>query len=147
MDEHRALTAALVAFAGTGGWLVYSRRKAYARKRRAKRGPGGAKKEVVGALFLEDGVFISRIPKWLIYCTVVAGTPSSPLPWSIVLDLERRGFLVYVVVGSSREEDMVKSERKPDIMPLYLNVTDVRSPPHPPQSSLKRISQSLTSHP
>jgi len=73
------------------------------RKRRAGRGPGGSRKEVV----------------------IVAGAMHSPVTRSIVLDLERRGFIVYVIVDNVEEADMVKSEGKADILPLKMNVTDV----------------------
>jgi len=73
------------------------------RKRRAGRGPGGSRKEVV----------------------IVAGAMHSPVTRSVVLDLERRGFIVYVIVDSVEEADMVKSEAKADILPLKMNVTDV----------------------
>jgi len=73
------------------------------RKRRAGRGAGGSRKEVV----------------------IVAGTMHSPVTRSVVLDLERRAFIVYVVVDSVEEANMVKSEGKADILPLKMNVTDV----------------------
>lgn len=56
---------------------------------------------------------------------MVAGTLNSQIPRSIVLDLERRGFIVYVVVSSPGEDEMVRSEGKADIMPLHLDVTEV----------------------
>ncbi|KAB8611442.1 hypothetical protein FH972_025947 [Carpinus fangiana] len=84
--EHRTFAAACVAFFGTGGLLLYRQRRAYMRKRRAKRALNGARQEVV--------------------------------------DLERRGFIVYVVCGTPSEEQAVKGEGKTDIIPLYLNVAD-----------------------
>jgi len=100
--EHRAFTAALLAFMGTGGFLLFHRRS-YVRKRRARRTTNGEKKEVV----------------------VIAGTPNSPITRSIMLDLERRGFIVYVVVGSAAEEQKIQSESKRDILPLRIDITDV----------------------
>jgi predicted nucleotide-binding protein len=73
------------------------------RKRRAARGAGGSRKEVV----------------------VVAGSMQSPVARSVVLDLERRGFIVYVIVDGAEGANMVKSEGKADILPLKMNVTDV----------------------
>lgn len=45
---------------------------------------------------------------------------------AVILDLERRGFVVYVVASSQAEEHIIKSERKPDVLPLHLDVSDVR---------------------
>ena len=73
------------------------------RKRRAGRGAGGSRKEVV----------------------IVAGTMHEPVTRSVVLDLERRGFIVYVIVDGVEEANRVKSEGKADILPLKMNVTDV----------------------
>ncbi len=42
-----------------------------------------------------------------------------------MLDLERRGFIVYVVVGSAAEEQKIQSESKRDILPLRIDITDV----------------------
>jgi hypothetical protein len=47
VSSHRALTAAIVAFAGTGGFLLWRERRIYHRKRRARK-INGAKSEVVG---------------------------------------------------------------------------------------------------
>lgn len=67
------------------------------------RGRGGMRKEVV----------------------VVKGTVNSPITRSVVLDLERRGFVVYVVVGGSEEVEMVRKEGKADVLPLRVDVCDV----------------------
>lgn len=48
IDNHRALTVAFCTFFGTGGFLYLRQKRAYARKRRAKRSVNGARKEVVG---------------------------------------------------------------------------------------------------
>lgn len=56
---------------------------------------------------------------------VVAGNPHSPYARSIILDLERRGYVVYVTTNGVREEAVVKEEGKQDIMPLHINVNDV----------------------
>lgn len=56
---------------------------------------------------------------------VIAGPPSSPITKSISLDLERRGFIVYVVVNSVEEEQTVQSEARVDIRPLNLDIVDV----------------------
>ena len=74
ISEHRAVTAAVVAFIGTGVFIVWKHRKADRAKRRAKRSKNGSKTEVV----------------------ILAGSPHSPLTKSLSLDLERRGFIVYI---------------------------------------------------
>lgn len=58
--------------------------------------------------------------------TVVIGIPNAPLTRSVVLDLERRGFIVYVVASTSSEEQLIKDHGKSEILPLHLNVTSVR---------------------
>jgi len=99
------LTAAIVTFVGTGGALVYWQRLGYRnRKRRAKRAVNGARKEVV----------------------VLAGPPASPATRSLMLDLERRGFIVYVLVGSVEEEAVVIEEGKgrPDVRAFMMDLGD-----------------------
>jgi len=48
LSRHAALSAALVAFIGTGGLLLWREKKKASRKRRARRASNGARKEVVG---------------------------------------------------------------------------------------------------
>lgn len=74
-------------------------------KRRAKRGKNGARTEVI----------------------VLASSPLSPLTMSLSLDLERRGFIVYIPVTSLPEEHSVQSEGRSDIRPLHLDVSSVRA--------------------
>ena len=88
---------------------MYRQRKAYSRKRRARRAPNGARKEVV----------------------VLAGAPHEPISRSLSLDLERRGFIVYVIVNTPEEDHLVRSESRADIRPLHLNITDVNCPVPP----------------
>ena len=80
VSRHRALTAAAVAFLVTGsiGTFVYIRSKEHRRKRRAKKSSSGARTEVV----------------------VVVGAVANPLTSALYLDLERRGFVVYVATFS-----------------------------------------------
>lgn len=47
ISRNRAITAAIVAFASTGGFLLWREKRIYNRKRRARR-INGAKSEVVG---------------------------------------------------------------------------------------------------
>ncbi|KAF2831515.1 DUF1776-domain-containing protein [Ophiobolus disseminans] len=102
ISRNRALTVAIVAFAGTGGLLLWRERRKHNRKRRAKRAGNGAKTEVV----------------------VVAGPPNSPITRSLSLDLERRGFIVYIVCSNMDEEQQVISEARADVRPLHLDVVD-----------------------
>ncbi len=56
---------------------------------------------------------------------MIAGSPNEPITTSLSLDLERRGFVVYVVVRTVEEEQVVYSESRVDIRPLNLDVVDV----------------------
>jgi hypothetical protein len=79
------------------------RNKKSRKKRRAKKASNGARLEVV----------------------VVAGPPSEPITRSISLDLERRGFIVYVVCNTIEDEVLVQNESRPDIRPLMIDIVDV----------------------
>lgn len=56
---------------------------------------------------------------------VIAGSPDLPLTKSLALDMERKGFMVYVVCSSSEDEACVQSFSRPDVRPLTIDVTDV----------------------
>lgn len=102
VSRNRALTAALVAFFATGGYLLWKQRGVPHKKRRARRTSNGARREVV----------------------VIAGPPSSPITKSLSLDLERRGFIVYILCANMDEEQQVQGERRADVRPLHLDVVD-----------------------
>lgn len=84
---------------------------------------------------------------------VVAGSPHEPMTRAIAMDLERRGYIVYVTVSSAVEEHIVKSENRVDVKALWLDLTTVsavrvslvrtkltlctRHPPHRPKSILR----------
>lgn len=87
--------------------------KRHRKKRRAKKAGNGARLEVV----------------------VVAGSPSEPITRSVSLDLERRGFIVYIVCNTIEEEVLVQNESRPDVKPLMIDIIDVRSK-YPPLNSL-----------
>ncbi|KAF1835403.1 DUF1776-domain-containing protein [Decorospora gaudefroyi] len=116
--RNRAITAAIVAFVGTGGFLVWRERRKYNRKRRARRASNGARREVV----------------------VLAGPPNSPLVRSLSLDLERRGFIVYIVCSNMDEEQQVLSESRADVRPLHLDVVDTLGT----QEAVERFNELLT---
>lgn len=103
ISRNRAITAAVVCFLGTGAFLIWRQRRANRAKRRARRGKNGQRTEIV----------------------VLAGPPSSPLTRSLSLDLERRGFIVYIPVNTLWEERLIQAESKVDIHPLHLDVTSV----------------------
>lgn len=56
---------------------------------------------------------------------MVAGQVDEPLTRSVMLDLERRGFIVYVLVREQREVEVVKAEGRPDLLLLRVDVCDV----------------------
>ncbi|KAL9129445.1 MAG: hypothetical protein Q9175_007295 [Cornicularia normoerica] len=105
VSEHRAWTAAVVAFVGTSAFIVWRRRRNDRVKRRAGRAKNGSRTEVV----------------------VLAGSPHSPLTRSLSLDLERRGFIVYIPVSTLSEEQLVQSESRADIRPLTMDITSLSS--------------------
>jgi NAD(P)-dependent dehydrogenase (short-subunit alcohol dehydrogenase family) len=82
--------------------MVWRQRRTYNRKRRARRASNGARREVV----------------------VIAGPPNSPIIRSLASDLERRGFIVYIVCSSMDEEQQVLSESRADVRPLLLDIAD-----------------------
>ncbi|KAI9759635.1 MAG: RNA-binding component of cleavage and polyadenylation factor [Chaenotheca gracillima] len=102
MVRNKGLFIVLTATASATGFILFRRRRRYNRKRRARRAGNGARKEVV----------------------VVAGPPHEPILRSLYLDLERRGFIVYVVVNTPEGEHYVRGESRGDIRPLLVDVTD-----------------------
>ncbi|KAK7729517.1 hypothetical protein SLS57_002004 [Botryosphaeria dothidea] len=119
VSHNRAIAAAVIAFVGTGAVVMYQQKKSYTRKRRARRASNGARREVI----------------------VIAGPPSSPITKSLSLDLERRGFIVYVVVNSPEEEEIVQKESRVDIRPLLLDIVD----PLNAQYTIERFNNTLLS--
>ncbi|KAI4254663.1 MAG: hypothetical protein LQ352_002969 [Teloschistes flavicans] len=117
ISRHRAVTAAVVCFLGTGAYMIWRQRRANRMKRRAKRAKNGQRTEVV----------------------VLAGPPSAPLTRSLSLDLERRGFIVYITVNSLWEERLIQAESKDDIHPLHIDITsftDLLDPSYGPRYPL-----------
>jgi len=94
----------MVAFAVTGsvGALVYVQQNGRRRRRRAKKSASGARTDVV----------------------VVAGAVANPLTSALYLDLERRGFVVYVIANTMEEENYVRSQSRADLLPLHLDLLD-----------------------
>ncbi|KAK4550258.1 hypothetical protein LTR36_003225 [Oleoguttula mirabilis] len=104
MLRHRALTAAAVAFLLTGsvGAFVFVKSRDQKRKRRARRSTSGARTDVV----------------------VIVGAVANPLTSALYLDLERRGFVVYVVANTHEDEHYVRSQSRIDLLPLNLDLVD-----------------------
>ncbi|KAF2751041.1 DUF1776-domain-containing protein [Sporormia fimetaria CBS 119925] len=117
ISRNRALTAALVAFFGTGGFLLWREHSNHKQKRKARRANNGARKDVV----------------------VLAGSPSSPIVKSLSQDLERRGFIVYIVCTDMEEEQQVHGESRPDIRPLHIDIVD----PVGTRAAIERFTKSL----
>ena len=103
VSEHRAVTAGVIAFVGTGAFIIWRRRRSDGAKRRARRAKNGSRTEVV----------------------ILVGSPHSPLTRSLSSDLERRGFIVYIPVSGLSEEQLVQSESRSDIRPLNFDITSV----------------------
>jgi hypothetical protein len=98
----------VIVFAVSGATYHIVKRSMPRKKRRAKKASNGARLEVV----------------------VVAGSPSEPLVRSISLDLERRGFIVYIVCNTIEEEVLVQNESRQDVKPLMIDIVDVCPPFH-----------------
>ncbi|KAJ5683521.1 hypothetical protein N7462_006686 [Penicillium macrosclerotiorum] len=120
--RNRALTAAILAFVGTGCALLYGNKKLNSKRRKARKAGNGARKEIV----------------------VVAGSPHEPMTRAIATDLERRGYIVYVTVSSADEEHIIQSERRADIKALWLDLTTTSSNPSEIHPSLHEIRTLIT---
>lgn len=118
VSKNRALTAAVVAFLSTGSYMLWRQNRSHNRKRRARRASNGARREVI----------------------VIAGPPNSPITRSLSLDLERRGFIVYIVCSSMDEEQQVLSESRADVRALHLDVADTMGT----QEAMERFNALLT---
>ena len=101
--RNKILTGTFVVGIGASIWMVHSNRAHYARKRRARRAGNGGRVEAV----------------------VIAGSFNEPIVKSLARDLERRGFIVYVVCESVHDEMLVQNEGSSDIRPLLINVLEV----------------------
>lgn len=76
----------------------------------------------------------SSISGWIWYAdthVVVAGSPHEPMTRTIAADLERRGYIVYIMVSSADEEHLVQSEHRADIKALWLDLATVSIHDHP----------------
>lgn len=117
VSRHKILTGVIVI---TTGIIVYRgyRKSSYCRKtRRARRARNGARLEVV----------------------VIAGSPTLPVTRSLSLDLERRGFIVYIACNTVDDEVNVQNLSRPDIRALGIDITD----PPSAGASIERFAQYL----
>src|SRR5947209_20481972 len=53
------------------------------------------------------------------------GTPHDQIVKSLALDLEKRGFIVFIVVSSNEDDQTVVNEVSADIRPLHIDILDV----------------------
>ncbi|KAI1638301.1 hypothetical protein F4809DRAFT_600277 [Biscogniauxia mediterranea] len=100
--RHKYLCGAIVVVSAYTTYKIVRRNKLSKKPRRAKRARNGGRQEVV----------------------VIAGSPTLPLTKALSLDMERRGFIVYIVCNSIEEEMMVQAFARPDIKPLGVDITD-----------------------
>ena len=114
--QHRALTAAAVAFVGTGVFVLWWRRRPHV-KRRVHRAKNGARTEVV----------------------VLAGSLHAPLTRSLALDLEHKGFIVYIPISDLGEEQLVQELSRVNIRSLNVDIASVRYFPISHQRSFTRV--------
>ncbi len=103
VSKHKILTGVIVVVCGTVVFKGYQKSRSMRKTRRAKRARNGGRTEVV----------------------VIAGSPTLPLTKSLSLDMERRGFIVYVVCDAPEDERMVQSYARQDISPLKIDTTNV----------------------
>lgn len=101
--KHKVLTGVIVVACGAVAFKGYQKSRSLRKVRRAKKAKNGGRTEVI----------------------VIAGSPNLPLTKSLSLDMERRGFIVYIVCNVAEDEEIVESFARPDIKPLTIDTTDV----------------------
>lgn len=123
INNNRLTTAFLLGTAGLGGYGAYTYyEKSRSIKRRAQRASNGSRKEVV----------------------VICGTSGAPhdvYTKSIAEDLERRGFIVFVVVSGIDEEQVILNTGGRDLRPLHIDLLD----PEAAQLSIEKFTNYLES--
>ena len=122
VSRNRTAIAVVLAFAGTTFILVRRSKKEHNRKRRAKKLRGGGKKEIV---------------------VLACSSFHDPLTKSLALDLERRGYIVYITVSTTEEDSLIQSEAKADVRPLWIDLTSTTPNPlvdiHPNLEPIKEL--------
>lgn len=76
------------------------------------------------------------------FCTVIAGSPNSSITTALALDLERRGFIVYIVTSSAEDEQHVRNQSRVDLLPLSIDLIH----PSMAQEQISRFRQFLSRH-
>ncbi|KAI1810460.1 DUF1776-domain-containing protein [Poronia punctata] len=102
ISRNKLISGVLVCIVGYATYRSVRHSKLLRKSRRARRARNGGRLEVV----------------------VIAGSPSLPLTKSLSLDLERRGFIVYVTCNTTEDELMVQSLSRPDIKGLPIDITN-----------------------
>lgn len=103
LASHKILIGAVVVLCGTAAYKAYRRNESIKKVRRAKRAKNGGRTEVI----------------------VIAGSPRLPLTKSLSLDMERRGFIVFLVCNAAEDVAAVQALARPDILPLSIDTTNV----------------------
>jgi NAD(P)-dependent dehydrogenase (short-subunit alcohol dehydrogenase family) len=70
---------------------------------------------------------------------IVAGAVANPLTSALCLDLERRGYVVYVVAHTAADEHYIRSLSRADLVPLSLDLVD----PYTAQTQLQKLQNLL----
>ena len=101
--RNKILSIVFVAGVAYVSYRTVRQGKLLRKTRRAKRARNGGRLEVI----------------------VIAGSPTLPLTKSLALDMERKGFIVYIVCNSIEDDALVQNMSRPDIKPLGIDITDV----------------------
>ncbi|KAK3341250.1 hypothetical protein B0T25DRAFT_557815 [Lasiosphaeria hispida] len=101
-SRNKILTGVVVGATGAIIYRMYRNNVHFHKPRRARRSRSGGRVEVV----------------------VVAGSPALPLTRSLSIDLERKGFAVYVVSTGAMDDSLIRGMARPDIQPLFIDITD-----------------------
>ncbi|KAI9894678.1 MAG: hypothetical protein M1814_002034 [Vezdaea aestivalis] len=99
---HKKTTAIAIIGVSLSGYIFYRNGRSSSKKRRAIRAQNGARQEVV----------------------VISGALNEAATRTICLDLEKRGFIIYMIARTAEEEQLVESESRPDIKALRLDLPD-----------------------
>jgi NAD(P)-dependent dehydrogenase (short-subunit alcohol dehydrogenase family) len=124
-SRNKYLIGATIVVTSAIAYKGYQQNKYVRKVRRAKRSKNGGRSEVI----------------------VIAGSPRLPLTKTLALDMERRGFIVFIVCNATEDEAAVKSFSRPDIMPLTIDTTNVSffapSPKNPFYSPICCVSRKM----
>ncbi|KAK0731307.1 hypothetical protein B0H67DRAFT_564437 [Lasiosphaeris hirsuta] len=101
-SRNRILMGVVVGTTGFIIYRIYQNNVHFHKPRRARRSRSGGRVEVV----------------------VIAGSPALPLTRSLSIDLERKGFSVYVVSNGSLDDTLIRGMSRVDIQPLFIDIID-----------------------